>query len=103
MFHKDIYRKDKIWNVSFHEKSTNQKIDDRNWAIDIVYTRQGRSWTSRRTGARSWRAGVEGGFLGTQPSTILQNVPHLLGFKLLKGFKSVFFMKYEVFQTFEVV
>ena len=44
---------------------------------------------------------------------ILQNVPHLHGFKRLmhqnvvkylpKGFKSVFLMKYEVFQTLEVV
>ena len=56
---------------------------------------------------------MEGGFLGSHPSTILQHVPHLLGFKRLmhqndvkylsKGFKSIFFMKYEVFQTLEVV
>ena len=25
-----------IWDFPFHEKSTNQKIDDRNWAIVIL-------------------------------------------------------------------
>ena len=27
-----ISTKNKIWNVPYHKKSTNQKIDDRNWA-----------------------------------------------------------------------
>ena len=34
-------------------------------------------------GCQELESGMEGGFLGTQPSTILQHIPHLLGFKRL--------------------
>ena len=33
--HKGNFKKNKIWNLPFHEKSRYQNFDDRNWALDF--------------------------------------------------------------------